>query len=185
MKEREHHITAECDKVPMFRKVSYGSGKLGFAILIQVYMQFYNPVYNDTLGLSPVWIAWVIFLSRVWDAFTDPMMGNISDNTQSRWGRRRPWIALGGVLCALSFIALWWFPRGQTDGFYFVWLLVFSLLFYLSFTIFSVPYIALGMELSPDYHERTRVMTVRTIVEQFGFFHLGQFVFFNKPWNVR
>lgn len=177
---REHHVTADYDKVPLFRKVSYGSGKLGFAILIQVYMQFYNPVYNDTLGLSPIWIAWVIFLSRLWDAFTDPMMGNISDNTRSRWGRRRPWIALGAVLCALSFIALWWFPRGQTDGFYFVWLLVFSLLFYLSFTIFSVPYIALGMELSPDYHERTRVMTVRTIVEQFGFFIVASLFYFTS-----
>jgi glycoside/pentoside/hexuronide:cation symporter, GPH family len=167
---REHHVTADCDKVPLFRKVSYGSGMLGFALLIQVYMQFYNPVYNDTLGLSPVWIGWVIFLSRLWDAFTDPMMGNLSDNTRSRWGRRRPWIALGAVLCALTFIALWWFPRGQSDTFYFVWLLGFSLLFYLAFTIFSVPYIALGMELSPDYHERTRVMTVRTVIEQFGTF---------------
>lgn len=170
MMMRVHHRTADADKVPFLRKVSYGSGKLGFAILIQVYMQFYNPVYNDTLGLSPIWIGWVIFLSRIWDAFTDPMMGNLSDNTTSRWGRRRPWIALGAVLCALSFIALWWFPRGQSDTFYFVWLLGFSLLFYLAFTIFSVPYIALGMELSPDYHERTRVMTVRTIIEQFGFF---------------
>lgn len=174
---REHHITADADKVPFLRKASYGSGKLGFAILIQVYMQFYNPVYNDTLGLSPVWIAWVIFLSRIWDAFTDPMMGSISDNTRSRWGRRRPWIALGAVLCALTFIALWWFPRGQTDTFYFVWLLVFSLLFYLAFTIFSVPYIALGMELSPDYHERTRVMTVRTVIEQFGFFIVASLFF--------
>lgn len=166
----EHHKTAASDKVPFFGKASYGMGMLGFTLLLQVYMQFYNPVYNDTLGLSPVWIGWVIFISRIWDAVTDPLMGNISDNTDSRWGRRRPWIALGGLLCALSFIAIWWFPRGLGDTFYFWWLLVFSLFFFLSFTIFTVPYIALGMELSPDYHERTSVMTMRTVIEQFGFF---------------
>jgi GPH family glycoside/pentoside/hexuronide:cation symporter len=143
---------------------------LGYALLIQIYMQFYNPVFNDTLGLSPILIAWIISLSRIWDSITDPLMGNISDNTYSRYGRRRPWIALGAVLCALSFIAIWWFPRGFDPDFYFWWLLCFSLIFYLCFTVFSVPYIALGMELSPDYHERTSVMTTRTVIEQFGFF---------------
>lgn len=143
---------------------------LGYALLIQVYMQFYNPVFNDTLGLSPVLIAWIISASRIWDSITDPLMGNLSDNTFSRWGRRRPWIALGALVCALSFIAIWWFPRGYDPSFYFWWLLIFSLVFYLSFTVFSVPYIALGMELSPDYHERTSVMTMRTVIEQFGFF---------------
>lgn len=173
----ESYQTSQEDKVPFLRKLSYGSGKLGFAILIQAYMQFYSPVYNDTLGLSPVWIAWVIFLSRIWDAFTDPIMGHISDSTRSPWGRRRPWIALGAILCAISFAAIWWFPRGQSDTFYFLWLLGFSLLFYLAFTIFGVPYLALGMELSPDYHERTRVMTVRTIIEQFGTFIVASLFF--------
>lgn len=167
---REHHVTAADDRVPFWRKASYGTGMLGYALLIQVFMQFYNPVFNDVLGLSPVLIGWVIFIARIWDAVTDPLMGSISDNTVSRWGRRRPWIALGAVVCAISFVAIWWFPRGQSDTFYFGWLLCTSLAFYLAFTIYSVPYIALGMELSPDYHERTSVMTMRTVIEQFGFF---------------
>lgn len=150
---------------------------LGYALLIQVYMQFYNPIFNDTLGLSPILIAWVISLSRVWDSITDPFMGNISDNTVSKWGRRRPWIALGALLCSLSFVAIWWFPRGMDESFYFWWLLILSLVFYLSFTVYSVPYIALGMELSPDYHERTSVMTIRTVIEQFGFFIVSSLFF--------
>lgn len=170
MKPHLAHTTSEDDKVPFWRKAGYGTGMLGYALLIQVYMQFYNPVFNDTLGLSPVLIAWIISLSRVWDSITDPLMGNLSDNTYSRFGRRRPWIAVGALLCALSFIAIWWFPRGYDSNFYFWWLLIFSLIFYLCFTVFSVPYIALGMELSPDYHERTSVMTTRTVIEQLGFF---------------
>ncbi len=170
MRKASSHVTAAEDRVPFFRKAGYGTGMMGYALMIQVYMQFYNPVFNDTLGLSPVWIGWVIFLSRLWDAVTDPLMGSISDNTRSRWGRRRPWIALSALLCSLSFLAIWWFPSGQGPVFYFCWLLIASLFFYLSFTVFSVPYIALGMELSPDYHERTSVMTLRTVIEQFGFF---------------
>lgn len=174
---RSHQVTAAADKVPFFRKASYGTGMMGYALMIQIYMQFYNPVFNDTLGLSPVLIGWVIFLSRFWDALTDPFMGSVSDNTRSRWGRRRPWIALGAVLCAISFLAVWWFPGGHNNTFYFWWLLITSLCFHLAFTVFSVPYIALGMELSPDYHERTSVMTMRTVIEQLGFFVVSSLFF--------
>jgi GPH family glycoside/pentoside/hexuronide:cation symporter len=166
----EHHATAPQDKVPFFGKIGYGTGMLGYALMIQIYMQFYNPIFNDCLGVDPVWIGWIILASRFWDAFTDPLMGSITDNTRSRWGRRRPWLALGAVLCAVTFVAIWWFPRGGSDLFYFGWFLVTSLLFYIAFTIFSVPYIALGMELTPDYHERTSVMAFRSILQQGGFF---------------
>jgi GPH family glycoside/pentoside/hexuronide:cation symporter len=80
-------------------------------------------------------------------------------------------------LCAASFLVVWWFPAGQSDAFYFGWLLGASLLFYLAFTIFSVPYSALGMELSPDYHERTSVITFRTVIEQLGFFVVASLFF--------
>jgi len=163
-------MTAENDRIPFFQKVGYGTGMLGYALMIQTYMQFYNPIFNDTLGLDPVWIGWIIGLSRIWDALTDPLMGSLTDNTRSRWGRRRPWIGLGALLCSVSFAIIWWFPPGQSHTFYVVWLLVSSLVFYVAFTIFSVPYIALGMELSPDYHERSSVMSFRAVLQQGGFF---------------
>ncbi|MFA5688193.1 MAG: MFS transporter [Kiritimatiellales bacterium] len=163
-----HHTTAPVDRVPFFRKTGYGCGMLGYALLIQAYMQFTYPVFNDTLGLSPVAISWIFLISRLWDAITDPIMGHISDNTRSKWGRRRPWLALSAPLCALGFLAVWWFPAGQSSTFYFWWLLVSSLFFYLTFTILSVPYSALGMELSPDYHERTSVISIRSVLEQVG-----------------
>jgi len=170
MTPRYFHSTAPADRVPLLCSTSYGAGKLGFALIIQGYMTFYSPIFNDVLGLSPIAIGWIIASSRILEAFANLLMGRVTDCTSSRWGRRRPWIALGGLLCAISFVFLWWFPRGQSELFYFWWLLAFSLFMFLSFTVFSVPYIALGMELSPDYHERTSVMTIRTVIEQFGFF---------------
>lgn len=164
----KHHETKPEDKLSVGKKMAYGTGMAPYALMVQGMNQLGNPIFNDCLGVDPRWISWVMGGSRLWDAVTDPIMGNITDNTNSRWGRRRPWIALGAFLCALSFAAMWLFPRGMGNVFYFGWYLVTSLIFYVAFTIFSVPYIALGMELSPDYHERTSVQAYRTVLSQVG-----------------
>ena len=164
----KHHVTKPEDKLSAGQKIAYGAGMAPYALMVQGMNQLGNPIFNDCLGVDPRWISWVMGGSRLWDAITDPIMGNITDNTNSRWGRRRPWIALGAVLCALSFAGMWLFPRGMGNLFYFFWYLVTSLIFYVAFTIFSVPYIALGMELSPDYHERTSVQAFRTVLSMVG-----------------
>jgi glycoside/pentoside/hexuronide:cation symporter, GPH family len=164
----KHHKTKPEDRLSFWQKTGYASGMAPYALMVQGMNQLCNPIFNDCLGVDPRWISWVMGGSRLWDAITDPIMGIVTDNTNSRWGRRRPWIALGAVLCALSFAAIWLFPRGMSQMFYFSWFLVSSLVFYVAFTIFSVPYIALGMELSPDYHERTSVQAFRTVLSQVG-----------------
>ncbi|MFA5688281.1 MAG: MFS transporter [Kiritimatiellales bacterium] len=162
--------TGSGDKVSFWRKVGYGSGMLSYNIQANTLSQMANPVFNDCLGVDPRWIGTILGVSRIWDAVTDPIMGNISDNTRSRWGRRVPWITLSALLCGISFAAIWLFPRGMSESFYIFWLLLSSLIFYVGFTVFSVPYIALGMELSPDYHERTSVVAYRSVMAQFGGF---------------
>lgn len=168
MTDRPHHKTRPEDRVPFFRKVGYGFGMTAYAMMIQSLNQMANLVFNISLGVNPVFIGWIMGGSRIWDAVTDPVMGNLTDNTRSRWGRRRPWILLGGLLCGLSFAAIWLFPRGMSEAFYVGWFLVAALLFYVAFTIFSVPYTALGMEMSPDYHERTSVIAYRSVLAQGG-----------------
>ena len=168
MTHQEHHKTKPEDKVPFSNKVGYGFGMTAYALMIQSLNQMSNMVFNICLGVNPVFIGWVMGGSRIWDAITDPVMGNITDNTRSRWGRRRPWILLGGVLCGLTVASIWLFPRGMSEMFYVIWFLIAVLLFYVAFTVFSVPYIALGMEMSPDYHERTSVVAFRSVMAQGG-----------------
>lgn len=168
MSRPEHHHTRPEDRVQFSRKVGYGFGMTAYAMMIQSLNQMANLVFNVSLGVNPVFIGWIMGGSRIWDAITDPVMGNLTDNTRSRWGRRRPWILLGGLLCGLSFAGIWLFPRGMGEAFYVGWFLVAALLFYVAFTIFSVPYIALGMEMSPDYHERTSVVAFRSVMAQGG-----------------
>jgi GPH family glycoside/pentoside/hexuronide:cation symporter len=91
-------------------------------------------------------------LPRLTDAFTDPLMGYISDHTRSKWGRRRPYIFVGAIAAGLIFALLW-----------------LSLIFYLAYTVFATPWVALGFELTPDYHERTRLMGVQNFFSQLAY----------------
>lgn len=180
MDRKKHHKTKPEDRIPPGRKVAYASGMAPFELMLQGINQLANPIFNDCLGVDPRWISWVMGGSRLWDAITDPIMGAISDNTRSRWGRRRPWIAVGAFLCALTFATLWLFPRGMSSLFYFFWFLIASLVFYVAFTMFAVPYIALGMEMSPDYHERTSVIAFRTVASQVGALFIGGLYWFTS-----
>ncbi|MGE4488241.1 MAG: MFS transporter [Kiritimatiellales bacterium] len=167
---RSHHITKPEDKVSIGSKIGYGSGMLSYQVMINQLMSLAMPIFNDGLGIDARLIGNVMGWSRVWDAVTDPVMGTISDNTKGRWGRRCPWIAVGGLIAAVTGALIWLFPAGKSSSFYVGWFLVTSLLFYIGFTVFSVPYIALGMELSPDYHERTSVVAYRSFIGLFGGF---------------
>jgi len=129
--------------------------------LINVISVLAVPIYSIALGVNPALIGIALTIPRLWDAFTDPVMGSISDNTRTRFGRRRPFILIGGLLTALMYILLWRFPFVSTEIGYFIWFLLASLFYYTCYTIFSVPYNALSYELSPDYNERTRIMAFK------------------------
>jgi glycoside/pentoside/hexuronide:cation symporter, GPH family len=101
-------------------------------------------------------------------------MGYVSDNTRSRWGRRRPYIFIGAILVGLVFMGMWQLPTGKTEDFYFVVFLIGSLLFYTAYTIYATPWVALGYELTSDYHERTRLMGTQNFI--------GQLAYFIPPW---
>lgn len=115
------------------------------------------PFYNMILGVPTAMLGFALMIPRIWDAFTDPFMGNFSDNFRSRFGRRRPFILLGAILMGLTFGAIWMVPTGWGNHAKIAWFIVTNLLFYTSFTIFSVPFISLTYEMSPDYDERTSI----------------------------
>ena len=123
-------------------------------------------VLVQSLGMDP-WIAGVLaFLPRIFDAVTDPVMGYISDNTRSRWGRRKPYIFIGAILAGVSFALMWQLDASNSQMYNFWYFLVLALAFYLGLTIFATPYVAMGYEMSSDFHERTRIMAVAQWIGQ-------------------
>jgi len=155
----KNHRTPSPDRLPFWEKFFYGIGSGSFQLSNDGVKNLANPIYNITLGLSPTLVGIVLMISRIFDAFTDPLVGKWSDDTRTKWGRRRPFIFIGSFLTAGSFIVIWLVPeswQGQTVPL-FTFYLVSMLLFYFCSTIQTVPYHTLGMEMTPNYNERTVV----------------------------
>jgi GPH family glycoside/pentoside/hexuronide:cation symporter len=151
-----------------------------------------TPVYQMTLGVNPGWLGVALCIPRLLDAFFDPVMGKISDNTRSRWGRRRPYIVLGAVLMGITYGMVWMVPAGWSDLHKLVYFVLSSTLFFVGYTIFGVPYSSLTYEITPDYHERTSVMAFCSFFQKAGelvyqfIFPLSQMaVFASKLQGVR
>jgi len=165
---KKHYQTAPEDRIPFSHKVIYGSGAFVNNLLAAAIGGMII-VLNLGLGMNPALVGLVAALPRLTDAFTDPLMGYISDNTRSRWGRRRPYIFCGAILSGLFFALLWQLPVGKSEAFYFWYFLAGSVIFYLAYTMFATPWVALGYELTPDYHERTRLMGTQNFIAQLAY----------------
>jgi GPH family glycoside/pentoside/hexuronide:cation symporter len=148
--------------VPLRTKLLYGSGEIAIAVKNGSLNQFLLFFYADVVHLSPALVGTAIFLGRLWDAITDPVMGYISDTTRSRWGRRRPYVVASAVPLGLLFFLLFYPPTTGVAATFLYLMTTYAVLFSF-FTIFATPYIAWGAELSQDYHERTTVVQIRSL----------------------
>lgn len=169
----KHYETSTEDRIPFYQKLIYGFGAFVNNLLAAAIGGMVI-VLNLGLGMNPALVGLLSALPRLTDAITDPLMGYISDNTKSRWGRRRPYIFVGAIAVGIIFALLWQLPDGKSESFYFWYFLGGSLIFYLAYTMFATPWVALGYELTPDYHERTRLMGVQNFI--------GQFAYVIAPW---
>ncbi|MDQ1770603.1 MFS transporter [Labilibaculum sp. A4] len=168
-----HYKTAKEDIVPFGQKLAFGSGHLAnqlFPAALGVFMV----VLVMSLGMDPILAGLLGALPRLLDALTDPIMGFISDNTKSKWGRRKPYILIGSVISGVTFMIMWQLNPENSEIYNFFYFLVISIFFYIGYTIFATPLIGLGYEMTPDYNERTRLMAV----SQF----MGQIAWMIAPW---
>lgn len=160
-------------KVPMGQKIAFGLGMLAnqmFPAALGIFMV----VLVQDLGFPPWMWGILFFLPRVFDSLTDPIMGFISDNTRSKWGRRRHYVFIGAIILGISFMVMWQLYRDNSLTYNFIYFLFWSLMFYLGLTIFSVPYVAMGYEMSDDFHERTEIMAIAQWI--------GQWAWVIAPW---
>lgn len=165
--------TATKDKVPVIQKFAFGSGHLVNNLLpgaLGVFMFFLLTAF----GIDPFLAGLLGGLPRLFDALTDPIMGFISDNTNSKYGRRRPYIFAGAILSGFLFAILWQLDETNSSMYNFWYFLLFSLVYLIGNTIFSTPLIGLGYEMTSDYKERTRLMAFSQT--------MGQIAWMIVPW---
>ena len=117
------------------------------------------PFYAGTLGLGLTVVGTIFMLARFWDVFTDPVLGILSDKFETRWGRRRHWIVLAVPIMMLSVVMIFMPPGGVSATYLIFWLFV----LYVGWTLITISHMSWGAELTPDYHERTRVHGAREV----------------------
>jgi len=170
-------------KVPMGQKIAFGFGMLAnqmFPAILGIFMV----VLVEDLEFSG-WMWSLVFLfPRIFDAITDPIMGFISDNTKSKWGRRRQYVLIGGILMGIAYIFMWQLYKVDGVQYNFWYFFLWSLVFYLGLTIFSVPYVAMGYEMSDDFHERTNIMAIAQFIGQWAWIIAPLFwiIMYDENW---
>ncbi len=165
--------TAAKDKVPVLQKSAFGAGHLVLNLLpgsLAIFMFFLLTAF----GMDPFLAGLLGGLPRIFDAITDPIMGFISDNTNSKYGRRRPYIFIGAILSGIFFILLWQLDETNSQTYNFWYFLIMSMVFLVGNTMFATPLVGLGYEMTSDYNERTRLMAFANII--------GQIAWMIVPW---
>jgi len=167
-----NHIV-KSGKVPFTQKLAFGLGMLANQ-MFPATLGIFIVILVENLGF-PGWMLGIIyFVPKLFDAVTDPIMGYISDNTKSKWGRRRQYVIIGAIMTGVAFGFMWQLYSSNSVNYNFYYFLIWSLIFYLGITIFSVPYVAMGYEMSDDFHERTNIMATAQLI--------GQLAWVLAPW---
>jgi GPH family glycoside/pentoside/hexuronide:cation symporter len=148
-------------KLNLWTRLAYGVGDLGPAITQNILAFFLLPFLTTVAGLEAGLAGSILAISKVWDAVNDPLVGILSDRTQSRWGRRRPWILIGALPFGISFLAQWLVPFPGSPWSLFWYYLGVAVLFNSFYTAVNLPYTALTAELTQDYDERTQLTHYR------------------------
>ena len=191
MEEKEKTVVRSrrpADRIRFSQMAAYGSGGIIPIALYNATGILIGMMGNISLGLSAFWLGFILIIPRLWEAFSDPIIGHLSDNTRTRWGRRRPFLLIGGILVAVFFVLIWWIPKGEMvrlwfpsdsgfQAFQLAYILFTIILFFTAVNIFEIPHGALGMELTTDYHERTRLFSAKSFI--------GNIFAICTPWMIK
>ncbi|ACL24313.1 MFS transporter [Chloroflexus aggregans] len=152
--------SASSERLSLATRLAFGAGDLGPAIATIVASFFQLYFLTTIAGLPPGLAGTILLIVKIWDAVNDPIIGWLTDKTQTRWGRRRPWLLFGAAPFGLLFFLQWVVPPFDVTG-KFIYYLIIALLFDTAFTVVNVPYTALTPELTRDYDERTALNSYR------------------------
>ena len=150
-------------KVTLGTTIAYGMPGLGAGYMYLLMSLYVMKFSTDVLLIAPAVMGVIFSISRIWDAVSDPIAGYFSDRTTFKFGRRRTWMLISFIPISFGFLAVFSPPESMQGQSLDLWMMIAILSFYSAITLLNVPHMALGAELSEDYHERTRLFGVRHI----------------------
>jgi glycoside/pentoside/hexuronide:cation symporter, GPH family len=140
-------------RVDIGQKVNYSIAMLGAGMTDLPIDVLLIPFYTETMGVGAAVVGWIALAAGIWDGIVDPFIGTLSDRLRTRFGRRRPFFLIAAIPFGLSF-GLLFSPMGNAA----LWFLILFLLFRLMGSMYLIPHVSLGAEMSDDYDERSSIM---------------------------
>jgi len=156
------------ERLSIWLQLSFGVGQVGGSILANTPALILLFFMTDVLAIPAALAGLAVFIPKVWVIVFDPIMGRISDHTESRWGRRRPYVLAGALGCGIGFYFLFDVPTFDTVSARFIYMTVMFTLVSTAFSVFSVPYLAQAGALASSYKGRTTVMAYRMAFQAVG-----------------
>lgn len=156
-------------KLTLSEKLGYGVGDMANGLALAstaFYLLFY---LTNVVRLSPELAGAALMVGRLWDAITDPVMGWITDRTNTRWGKRRPYLLFGAIGYGASFFLLWTIPAFSSEAMTFLYVALILILFNTLMTVVFIPYQTLTASMTNDYNERTSLTGYRMVLSQIAF----------------
>lgn len=164
-------MTQHVAELPAKLKMGWASGALGVALLMNGVSGMVLLYMVSILKIPPALAGTLIFVTKVFDVLTDPVVGGWSDRANSRWGRRRPFLLVGAFISAVSFAAIYATPQFDSVAFTATYIFIAMAVYTVGYTIFNVPYMTMPAEMTDDYHERSSIHSYRI-----WFFAIGQLI---------
>eukprot|EP01103_Thecamoeba_quadrilineata_P020716 TRINITY_DN904_c0_g1_i6.p1 TRINITY_DN904_c0_g1~~TRINITY_DN904_c0_g1_i6.p1 ORF type:complete len:364 (+),score=56.55 TRINITY_DN904_c0_g1_i6:42-1133(+) len=152
------------ERLPISTKIYYGIGYVPVYCNLALLSLFHSPFLLEVAQISPFYVGSLLIIGQIWDALIDPVIGYLSDKTRTKWGRRRPWMFVGSLTLGTSFCSLWQVFRIEDEFGRWIYYTVTFLLFKTFMTLFAVPYGAMLPELTPNYNERTNLVTYKVMI---------------------
>ncbi|WP_373479410.1 MFS transporter [Geminocystis sp.] len=154
------------EKLNLTTKLAFGAGDIGPALTANILVFFLMPFFTNVAGLSPAVAGSILFVGKIADAINDPLIGVFSDRTQTKWGRRIPWIIIAAIPFGVTFFLQWIVPNFSDNSslnntLLFIYYLIIGIVFNLFYTAVNLPYQALTPELTQNYNERTSLNSFR------------------------
>lgn len=163
------------DPVSTVTRWSWGLGSFGTITYINTVTALVLVYLTTIVKIDPLLAGALVTGARVFDAFTDPFMGYITERTRTRIGRRRPYLLLGAFICGVALPLVYHIPLGGDESTRIAWVIGALLLYSIGFTVFNVPYLTMPVEMTNDPQERVSIISSRVLFLTLGSFAGGAF----------